>query len=465
MPYRAAVTKIQVAVIVVVIIVAGVGGGIYYLSTQSKASGRQILIGMPLPLNSPIGVNMLDSAQLAAQQINDSGGVIVNGTHYYIKIIPYDTEEADPSIPVSNGISGVTALITQDHVNFLIGGYRSDVVDAELPIAAGYHTIYITFGADPEISGFVAQNYTTNKYIFNGFVNSLQQSQQTGPFSVYLLLAGEEGLIPIQIKNLAVLGEQAAWTKAFIGSGGSTSPLYKPLTAAGFNITDIDYFPLSPPGGSYDSLFTKLALSGTQAIFILAAGTESALFVKDWDTFNWGSDTATNGKKPILLGADVLAEMEGATYSYWTATSGGCNSEITIGWGPMLPVNITPSSIPFYENFSKQFGFNPIFEDGFVYSAVFNIAQAVAHAQSLDSDRVIPFLEQTNYVGPAGIIRYTQDHALNITLTPVPSIPAVAMQWQKDGQLHVVWTSISPLTFTNLQLPNGQIVNFTVRIP
>ncbi|MEM3804127.1 MAG: ABC transporter substrate-binding protein, partial [Conexivisphaerales archaeon] len=464
MPYRAAVTKIQVAIVAIIIIVAAAGGSAYYFSTLTKHAGKEILIGMPLPLNSPIGINMLDSAEMAAQQINSTGGVVINGTSYYIRIIPYDTQEADPSIPVSNGISAVTALITEDHVNFLVGGYRSDVVDAELPIAAGYHTIYITFGADPEISAFVSQNYSANKYIFNGFVNSIQQSQQTGPFSVYLLLAQEEGLIPLQVKNLAVLGEQAAWTKSFIGNGGSSSPLYTPLTQAGFNITTIDYFPLSPPGGSYDSLFTNLALKGTQAIFILAAGTESALFVKNWNSFNWASDTATGGKKPLLLGADVLAEMEGSTYSYWNATSGGCNGEITIGWGPMLPVNITPASIPFYNNFTKEFGFNPIFEDGFVYSAIYNLAQATEKAQSLDSNAVIPYLEQTDYSGPAGIIRYTNDHALNITLTPVPSIPAVAMQWQNDGRLHVVWTSLSPLTFTNLQMPNGQIENFTVKL-
>ncbi|MGC8645059.1 MAG: ABC transporter substrate-binding protein [Thermoplasmata archaeon] len=168
-------TKIIIAVVVVVVVVAAGASVAFYELQAHKSSNKYILIGMPLPLNSPIGVNMLDSAQLAVNQINSHGGVTVNGTHYLLKIITYDTEEANPSIPVSSGINGVTSLITQDHVNYLIGGYRSDVVDAELPIAAQYHTIYITFGADPEISTFVAQNYSAHKYIFHSSFQYLSQ--------------------------------------------------------------------------------------------------------------------------------------------------------------------------------------------------------------------------------------------------------------------------------------------------
>lgn len=451
-------TKIVITLVVVVILIAAITLGAYYYQQSQTSSKKYILIGMPLPLNSPIGTNMLDSAQLAVNQINGNGGVTINGTNYYLKIISYDTEEADPSIPVSNGVSAMTALITQDHVNFLIGGYRSDVVDAELPIASQYHTIYITFGADPEISTFVAENYTAHKYVFNGFVNATNQGIQYGALPVYMLLAYKEGLLNMNITNLAILGEQAAWTKVDIGNGGTSSPLYKPFEQVGFNVTYINYFPLSPPGGSYNSLFSQLANLNTQAIYILAAGTETPLFVSNWDSFNWSADKATGGMKPILMGADVMAEFEGKTYDYFKATNGGCNGEFTFGWGPMLPINITNSSIPFYNEFYANYSFNPIFEDGFVYSAVYYLTQAIQKAQSLSSDAIIPYLEQTNYSGPAGLIQFSSSHGLIIHLKPVPSVPAVAMQWHKDGKLYLIWSSLNPLTFTNIQLPNGTVV-------
>ncbi len=145
----------------VVLIVAGVGGyAVYKYGLSRSSTTNTITVGMPLPLNSLIGQNMLDSAQLAVNQINAAGGVNVNGTSYQYKIVTYDTQEADPSIPIQNGINGVTSLITSSNVNFLMGGYRSDVVLAELPIVAQYKELYITFGADTGISQYVADNYS-----------------------------------------------------------------------------------------------------------------------------------------------------------------------------------------------------------------------------------------------------------------------------------------------------------------
>ena len=450
-----------VVVVVIVVVVAGVTG--VFLLTPKKTN--KILIGMPLPLNSPIGQNMLDSAQLAVDQINGNGGVTINGSKYQLSIVSYDTQEADPSIPVSNGLSAITALVTSDHVNFLVGGYRSDVVDAELPLVSQYHTVYITFGADPEISTYVQQNYSAGKYIFNGFVNSTNQGAQYGALPVYMLFAYKEGLYPVNITRIAVLGEQAAWTRPDIQNGSTTSPLWGAFDAAGFNVTYVNYFPLSPPGGSYDSLFSQLAQLNTQAIYILAAGTETPLLISDWNSFNWAGDTASGGHKPVMMGADVMSEFEGSAYDYFNATNGASSGEFSFGWGPMLPVNITNSSIPFYDAFVAKYNYNPIFEDDFVYSSIYYLAQAITKAQSLSSDKVIPYLQQTNYSGPAGIIKFSSNHGLVVNLKPVPSIPAVAMQWHSDGKLYLVWTSLDPLYFQNIQLANGTVIkSFNVTV-
>ena len=452
-------TKAIIAIVVVlVVVIAGVS--VYFLTQHPKPAQQYIKIGMPLPLNSKIGVNMYDSAQMAVNQINSAGGVTVNGTQYNLSLVKYDTQEADPTIPIDNGVSGVTALITQDHVNFLVGGYRSDVVDAELPIASEYKTVYITFGADPEISTFVTQNYTDHQYIFNGFVNSTNQGAQYGPVPVYMLLAYEEALVSQNITRIAVLGEQAAWTYSDIVNGGTSSPLWSAFDGAGFNVTYINYFPLSPPGGSYDSLLSTLADNNTQAIYILAAGTETPLLISNWNSFNWASDHATGGKKPVMMGADVMSEMQGSTYDYYNATNGAANGEYSFGWGPMLPVNLTSSSVPFYNQFVANYSFNPIFEDGFVYSSIYYLANAIQKAQSLNSLSVIPYLEKTNYTGPAGVIKFSASHGLIINNASTdPSVPAVAMQWHSDGKLHLVWTATNPLHFQNMQMPDGSIVN------
>ena len=468
-------------IVVVVVVAAGVGGYFAYRALTPAAAANTITVGMPVPSNSIIGQNMLDAAYLAVNQINSAGGVNVSGTSYSFKIIPYDTEEADPSIPVANGVSAVTNLITQDNVNFLIGGYRSDVVLAELPVVAQYHSLYITFGADTGISSFVAQNYSVGgKYIFNGFLNTTNQNAQYGVLPVFLLEAYKEGLIPTNITNIAVLGEDAAWTRASIGTGGTGSPLYAPLVAVGFDPVYINYFPLSPPGGSYDALLTTLANDGTQAIYMLAAGTETPLLISNYGSFNWGIDAATHGVKPLLMGADVMAEFNGSltTNNYYKMTNGGCADVMTFGWGPTLPFALNPTSIPFYNAFEANYSMNPAFEDGFVYGPFFYLAQAIHEAGSLNPDLVIPYLEQTNYTSPAGQIVFSSSHGLVVSLSPWPSVPAFGMQWHANGQLYPLWSSLftkpsfqaatafqpgSSVSFQDYQTPTGQNVgNFTV---
>jgi len=472
---------------VVILVVAGVGGYFVYKQlTPSSSSTPTITIGMPFPLNSIIGQDLLNAANLAVSQINSNGGVLVNGTSYQYKIVTYDTEEADPSIPIANGVSGVTSLITQSNVNFLMGGYRSDVVLAELPIAAQYHKLYITFGADTGISTFVTTN-PNGKYIFNGFLNTTNQNAQYGALPVFLLTAYDEYKLtgkgfPTNITNIAVLGEQAAWTQATIGNGGTSSPLYPILKSVGFDPVYINYFPLSPSGGNYDSLLTTLAGLGTQAIYILAAGTETPLLISNWGAFNWAADTAAGGIKPLMLGADVMSEYNGSSSSnnYFKMTNGACADEMTFGWGPTLPFAINSLSIPFYNAYEKAYGQNPGFADGFVYSALYYLKAAIEKANSLSSDAVIPYLEQTQYQGPMGNVSFSSSHGLVVNLAPFPSIPAFGMQWHQNGELYPLWSSLwtspnfpaadtftagSTTWFENYETPSGTLVgNFTVAL-
>lgn len=473
-----------------VLIVAGVGGYLayekYYVTSSSTTP--TITVGMPLPLNSIIGVNMLQSAQMAVNQINAAGGVAVNGTHYKYAIDTYDTEEADPSIPVANGISGVTYLITQDHVNFLMGGYRSDVVLAELPLVASYKELYITFGADTGISSYVTNNYSSGgKYIFNGFLNTTNQNAQYGALPVFLLTAYHEYQLtgkgfPTNITNIAVLGEQAAWTQATIGGGGSSSPLWPILKAVGFNPVYINYFPLSPPGGSYGPLMTTLAGDGVQSIYMLAAGTETPGLIEDYSAANWATDSATGGHQPLLFGADVMSEFNGTTSAdnYYKLTNGACAGEMTFGWGPTLPFDINPTSIPFYNQFEANYSVNPMFGDGFVYSAFYYLAAAIEKANSLNPNAIIPYLDATDYTGPAGIIQFSSSHGLVIPLAPYPTVPAFGMQWHNNGELYPLWSSLwtapsfpaaatftagSSTYFENYQTPTGvNVGGFTVAL-
>jgi branched-chain amino acid transport system substrate-binding protein len=79
------------------------------------------------------GKNTQDGYNLAAQVINEKGGVKVGNKHYKLRIVYYDDESTS-----ARGAQLVERLITQDHVNFVLGPYSSALTKAIAPITEKY---------------------------------------------------------------------------------------------------------------------------------------------------------------------------------------------------------------------------------------------------------------------------------------------------------------------------------------
>ena len=102
-----AVSRVALVAVVVVVIVATAVGGLFLtgvLTTQQQK--RQIIIGLSLPLRSvpapykPVGIHAKYAAEMAVEEINSAGGVVLNGTKYELVLVAEDTNEMDPLIPV-----------------------------------------------------------------------------------------------------------------------------------------------------------------------------------------------------------------------------------------------------------------------------------------------------------------------------------------------------------------------------
>jgi len=81
----------------------------------------------------------VESYNLAVDYINSHGGVKIGNTTYNFEIIYYD-DASDPSASATL----VEKLVTQDHVNFLIGPYTSGITFADSAIAEKYQIPMIT---------------------------------------------------------------------------------------------------------------------------------------------------------------------------------------------------------------------------------------------------------------------------------------------------------------------------------
>ncbi len=112
-----------VAALAIVIIVIAAFAALYafgVFSPAPSAEARNIKIGVVGGQQKPEGQDILRAAQLAADEINAAGGVLVNEWHtrVNITIVTVDTVDDTPG----NAPGPVTRAITDDQVDLLIGG-------------------------------------------------------------------------------------------------------------------------------------------------------------------------------------------------------------------------------------------------------------------------------------------------------------------------------------------------------
>lgn len=109
-------------------------------------SADSIKIGVVASMSGPAsttGKDIWQSAELAASEINENGGVYVKELD---KKIPIVLVQGDDESTREGGIRAVTKLITQDKSDLLIGGYSSAVVSAHQSIIANEKIPYIISG-------------------------------------------------------------------------------------------------------------------------------------------------------------------------------------------------------------------------------------------------------------------------------------------------------------------------------
>ena len=105
---------------------------------------NEIKIGVIGPMAYVQGEHHWYGAQLAAEEINAAGGVMVGGESYEIKLVKGDSNEI---VSPADAASQMERLITVDKVDFVLGGFRTEAVFAMQEVAMDYKTIFLGAGA------------------------------------------------------------------------------------------------------------------------------------------------------------------------------------------------------------------------------------------------------------------------------------------------------------------------------
>jgi branched-chain amino acid transport system substrate-binding protein len=390
---------------------------LFAVSPWAVAFGQEIKIGIIGPMKFVQGIGHWNGATMAADEINAKGGIQVGKTKMKIKLIQADSNEF---LNVTDATNAMERLMTQDKVDFVLGGFRSEAVLPMQDIAMEHKKIFMGFGAaHPEICERVAKNYNTYKYFFRG----------TPYNSTFLVRAafihlGTVGAVVKQSLNIpkakvAVVMEKALWADPMIPAAEATIP------KMGMEIAGV--WRPSPVATDVTAELSAIQRAEANIIFEIFSSSVGIPF----------SRQAGELKIPaVQVGINVEAQKEG----FWQATQGMGNYVMTSNTYAR-EVEANELTKPFVDGYIKRFGEVPTYTSDTYTGIIYALKPAIEEAGTLDSDKVVSILENRVYKVPSGTVKYMKDAEgrplHDLTFGP-GFLTGLATQWQ-DGKLVGVW--------------------------
>lgn len=378
---------------------------------------KPIILGAPLSMAYVYGWDAERGMKLAVDEINAAGGVNVNGKKRPFKVEVIDTRDLEPGVPVSEALMAVERLILNKNADFIVGGpNRSEAALAAMSLLSKHKKVSIvTSGVlTPAYHKTVAKEYDKFKYCFR--------------------IHGEAvTLIGEMIENFVDLKEKYGLTKVFImaqdvsHARGAAKVMAKVAGSKGFEVTGSEIFPTGT--SDFSMALLKVKSTGSQIINIWMDMPESAILLKQWYDL----------KIPALPFGSTLAAAEQP--GFWKATDGkGEYTLCNVVNAGNAPSDATPWTMKFYNAYTKKWGIEPEgLGSSSSYMAVYVLKDAIEKAGTLDSDKVVTALEQTDVMGVYGRLRFDpKSHQVIAAKDPKDGAVGSILQWQ-DGKRVVVY--------------------------
>src|SRR6201996_2977466 len=343
-----------------------------------------IKIGVPVGLsgaNSVVAPSVVQSAQLAVDEINAKGGVL--GRQLALEV-------ADDASGAAGAQKAFDSLISQKKVNVLISMETSAARNAALPIVARGKTpyIYTSFYEGKSCSPYM-------------FVNAWVPEQQVPPIVDYF---NKEK----KAKKYFLIGSDYAFGRGML----SFTKSYVEKT--GGKVLGEEYLPMD--GSDWTSIISKLKASGADAIITSTAG---------------GAPNVTLTKQLRAAGVNLpygnLAVDEGTAKSMGADATG-----IYISASYVTGID-TPANKAFLAAMTKKFGSELKTPNDLSvpeYEAVYAYKAAVEKAGGTDAQKVLAALSEVSVDGPRGSIKMDKQRHAPLTM--------YLGQVQADGGVKVI---------------------------
>ena len=392
--------------------------GLGFLTWGTKLeAAEKIKIGVFGPMSFLQGEHAWYGASIAAEEINQEGGVQLGKEKRPIELIKVETNEL---VSIPDATLAIERAITVDKVDFLVGGYRSEAAIAMQEIAANYRKIFVVPPCGhPEVVKRIKTDYEKYKYVFRVGGSSVNGIKLTWP---HLKHVGDtiKKELGIEKPKVAILAVKVMWPTPFITLVKKLSP------SEGMEIVG-EWRP-SPKATDLTAELTGIKAAGAHIIFTCLGGPVNVVYGRQWGELE-------------IPAASVGYAVETSGLSYWKNTGGKANYEAT--GGLFARVESTPRAVPFYDKFVKISKGDSPTQSAATYDGVWVIKEAVEKAGTLDSDHVVAEMEKTDFLGSAARIVFTgKDAGEPHDVKFGPGLTTgFGLQWQ-DGELVCFWPPV-----------------------
>src|SRR5579864_2824087 len=347
-------------------------------------AAEPIKIGVPVGLsgaNSVVAPSVVQSAELAVEEINAKGGVLGH---------KLALEVADDASGAAGAQKAFDSLIFQKKVNVLISMETSAARNAGLPIVARGKVpyIYTSFYEGKSCSPFM-------------YVNAWVPDQQVPPIVDYFNKEKKASKYFLIGSDYAFGRGMLAFTKAYIEKTGG-------------KVVGEEYLPMD--GSDWTPIISKLKSAAPDALITSTAG---------------GAPNVTLTKQ--LRAAGVALPYGNLAVDEGTAKGMGTDAEgIYISASYLTSIDSAKNK-EFLAAMKKKFGAElktpndlsvPEYEGVYLYKA------AVEKAKSTDTDAVIKALAEVSFEGPRGVIQMSKQRHAPLTM--------YLGQVQADGSVKVL---------------------------
>ena len=339
-------------------------------TTASAMAADPIKIGVPVGLsgaNSVVAPSVVQSAELAVEEINAKGGVLGR---------PLALDVADDASGAAGAQKAFDSLVFQKKVNVLISMETSAARNAGLPIVAR--------GKTPYIYTSFYEGKSCSPYLY---VNAWVPEQQVPPIVDYFTKEKKAKSYFLIGSDYAFGRGMLAFTKAYVEKTGG-------------KVVGEEYLPMD--GSDWTSIISKLKASGADAIITSTAG---------------GAPNVTLTKQLRAAGVSLpygnLAVDEGTAKSM-----GGDADGIYLSASYVTGID-TPANKAFLAAMTKKFGADLKTPNDLSvpeYEAVYAYKAAVEKAGGTDEQKVLAALPEVSVDGPRGTIRMDKQHHAPLTM-------------------------------------------------